>query len=130
VLRNRASRISQGRKRAWRAQGGALISLDAPVMEGFVLTEVLSERDGIGAWLGQRSFQEELESRLDLSGTLAHLDAGDRALCLALRHASVAGLVDQGFGSRAGIYRRLRDLRFQLTALGLRPRETNSERAE
>jgi len=119
VLRNQTGRIAGRVARRRRDSGGPLLSLDTPGSDGIALIDRIAEDIHLTGWQVCDS-SGGIEQRHDVSTALGFLSTPDRALCLALRHVSVARLVDHGFGSRAGIYRRLRELRFQLTALGLR----------
>lgn len=60
------------------------------------------------------------DCRLSLFMALQRLSSRDRAFCLALARFSVDRLAAAGFGSRAGLYRRLRELRCVFAAQGLR----------
>ena len=51
---------------------------------------------------------------------LGALEARDLTLCAAMARCPICGLVGRGFGSRATLYRRLRNLRCVLTAHGAR----------
>jgi len=119
VLGNCTCRITARVKREWRLQGGALVSLDAPLAEGFSLADTLREDEGVAAWLGQPTAGAASEIRMTVASALDRLEEPDRALCRALGQASVDRLAACGVGSRAGLYRRLRELRLQLTAFGL-----------
>ncbi|WP_084861267.1 sigma factor [Salibaculum halophilum] len=123
VLRNQSSRIAIRHHRRRRAQGGTVLSLDAPTA-GFVepLGSLLAETDGLAAWHGQdRDMQTDIQTREAVQSALAHLPEGDRRFCCALAHRSVTALAAEDFGSRSALYRRLTDLRHVLTAYGLGP---------
>ena len=102
-----------------RCTGGSFLSLDATAVDGTSLADTLSEDDGLAAWHGQTAARFLSDLRLDLTAVLARLDGRDRRLCAAIADASVDELADRSFGSRAGLYRRLRELRSVLTAHGL-----------
>ena len=123
VLRNQSSRITMRHSRQRRAQGGDMLSLDAPLRAGSIpLCCLLTEADGLAAWHGQdRTALAECDDRHALQTALSQLAAEDRRLCAALSHRPVAALVAAGFGSRSALYRRLANLRHVLTAHGLGP---------
>ena len=124
ILRNQASRIAMRTMKEHRAQGGTMLSLDAPLsqVDPRPMSEVLSNQDGLGAWHGQ-SLDTRLatEQSMDLRRALGHLPPRDRAISAGLAHGSVATLARCGFGSRSSLYRRISDLRFALTLHGLGP---------
>lgn len=62
---------------------------------------------------------ETRDRRLSLFSALRRLSPRDRAFCLALARFSVDRLAAAGFGSRAGLYRRIQDLRCRVAAFGL-----------
>ena len=68
VLRNQSSRIAMRIHRQRRAQGGTVLSLDAPIAGGTEpLGCMLTEADGLAAWHGQnRCAAEDAELRHDL----------------------------------------------------------------
>jgi RNA polymerase sigma-70 factor (ECF subfamily) len=123
VLRNQSSRIAIRHHRRRRAQGGPLLSLEAPwagAREGACNT--LTENDGLAAWHGESCRAVAVtELHQALQAALARLPAEDRRFCAALAHRQVSDLVAEGFGSRSALYRRLADLRHVLTAHGLGP---------
>ena len=100
--------------------GGRLLSLDAIDSNGTSLGDRLSEDDGLAAWHGRPAAGVLVERRIDVGAALARLDRRDRTLCAAVAHWPVDRLADRGFGSRAGLYRRLQEFRLQLAAHGLR----------
>ena len=59
-----------------------------------------------------------IERRIDLAWTLGALEARDLRLCAAMANCPIRALVDRGLGSRATLYRRLRNLRCVLAANG------------
>lgn len=59
------------------------------------------------------------DRRLSLFMALQRLSSRDRAFCLALARFSVDRLAAAGFGSRAGLYRRVQELRCRVAAFGL-----------
>jgi RNA polymerase sigma-70 factor (ECF subfamily) len=118
VLRNQASRIANSAIRERRRWGGALISLDAPNSDGVTLGERLSDEVALDGWQTQPGVGG-VERRIDLVLAVNRLAGRDQALCRGLARESVDALAKQRFGSRAGIYRRLQELRCQLAAYGL-----------
>ncbi len=124
VLRNQSSRITIRIMRERKAQGGGLLSLDAPSSRDDLrpLAETIGEDEGLSAWHGQSaSPREKSEQRSAIETALGQLPDSDRRLCAALASSSVTALAAEGFGSRSALYRRLADLRHVLTAHGLGP---------
>jgi len=123
VLRNQSSRIAMRHHRQRRAQGGRLLSLDAPLPGSRVpVGETLGEADGLAAWHGQPCCAATAtELQHDLQTALARLPADDLRFCAALAHRQVTALAAEGFGSRSALYRRIANLRNVLTAHGLGP---------
>jgi len=124
ILRNQSSRIAMRIMRQRRAQGGRLLSLDAPMGGGDhrPMSETIREDDGLSAWLGQTvGDQTRAEDRHALTIALGHLPDTDVKFCAALSTQSIATLAREGFGSRSALYRRLANLRFTLIAHGLGP---------
>ncbi|NAZ38235.1 sigma factor [Rubellimicrobium sp. CFH 75288] len=121
VLRNQCSRIAIRHHRRRRAQGGGMLSLDAPLSGGDVpLGCLLTEADGLAAWHGQdRCAATEVETRHDLARALADLPEEARGLCAALGACAVAELVGRDGLSRSALYRRLARLRLDLAMRGL-----------
>lgn len=119
ILRNHSARIAARVLRERERSGGPLVSIDAVDGTDRALVQRLSEEDGLAGGTGVAG-AAAMEQRLDLVAALRSLDRRDRAFCLAVARTSVEMLVAHGFGSRAGLYRRLRDLRCRLTAGGFR----------
>ena len=109
VLRNRSSLICARLTRGWSDHGGGLVSLDAPARSD-PLVETLPYPDGE---------MGDAERRIDVARVLARLQRRDRALCAAVVRWPVDHLVEQGFGSRATLYRRIHEFRHVLAAHGL-----------
>ena len=124
VLRNQSSRIAIRMMRERRAQGGWLLSLDAPSGpdDQRPLAETIGEGEGLSAWHGQattaRTFTEQHQA---VQTAISRLPPEDRRFCAALAHRPISTLVSEGFGSRSGLYRRIADLRHVLTAHGIGP---------
>ena len=123
VLRNQCSRMAIRHHRQRRAQGGTMLSLDAPAAASVEpLGCLLAEADGLATWHGQdRDSQTDIQTREAVQSALARLPAADCQFCCALAHRSVTALAAEGFSSRSELYRRLADLRYVLTAYGLGP---------
>lgn len=123
VLRNQCSRIAIRHHRQRKAQGGTMVSLDAPVANSVEpLGSSLAVSDGLAAWHGQdRDAEADIQSREAVRSALARLPDADRRFCCALVHRAVAALAAEGFGSRSALYRRVAHLRHILTAFGLGP---------
>jgi len=121
VLRNQASRIAMRVARERRTTGGRLMSLDEPASDGSTLGDRLGDADGLAAWHGHCVAPEAaIDARIDLARSLSALSVRDRSLCAALTHCPVRLLAERGLGSRATLYRRLRELRCALAAQGAR----------
>jgi RNA polymerase sigma-70 factor (ECF subfamily) len=119
ILRNQASRIAMRLRRERRACGGGLLPLDALGGDGRKLGDRLTEEDGITAWFGGCvCVVEATDRRIDLARALGALQARDLTLCAAMAQCPVRGLAGRGHGSRATLYRRLRELRCMLAAHG------------
>ena len=121
VLRNQASRIATRMARERRATGGRVLSLDGPAGDGISLADRLCEADSLSAWQGHCvALEAVIDARIDLARALGALQARDRSICAAASECPVRVLADRGHGSRATLYRRLRDLRCVLAAHGAR----------
>lgn len=121
VLRNQASRVAARVAHERRAIGGRLLSLDEPAGDGTTLGDRLGEADGLSAWHGHCvALEAAIDARLDLARALGALHAHDRRLCAAVTQCPVRVLAERGLGSRATLYRRLRELRCALAAHGAR----------
>jgi DNA-directed RNA polymerase specialized sigma24 family protein len=129
VLRNQCSRIAIRHHRQRQAQGGTMLSLDAPVAgSAEPLGCLLAETDGLAAWHGQdRCAAGDVETRHDLARVLADLPEDVRGLCAALGTCAVADLVGRDGISRSALYRRLARLRLELAMRGLGGRWDGSE---
>lgn len=110
VLRHHSSRISARIVADRVRSSGPLLSLDIPADTGSLVETLPDEIDA----------QIAAERRVDLGRVMSRLPRRDRALCLAVARWPVGHLVERGFGSRAGLYRRLRELRCVFAAHGLR----------
>jgi RNA polymerase sigma-70 factor (ECF subfamily) len=124
VLSNRAAELATKFKRERRIFGAVPVSLDEPVpgCPGITRGDIFSEDEGLPAVWGQPvdSFTVA-ERRIDVARGVRRLDAGEQTLCAALTEANIPDLAASGHGSRTGIYRQLKELRFAFTALGLQP---------
>ena len=95
ILTNRATRIANKVKRERRMYGATLFG--QPV-------------DAFAA----------AEHRLDVERGLGSLEPADGALCAALSRTTVDRLAASGHGARSSLYRRVKDIRLALTAIGVR----------
>ncbi len=121
VLRNQASRIAARIARERRATRGGLLSLDEPADDGSTLGDRLGGADSLVAWLGHCGAADvTIAAGIDLARALGALPVRDLRFCAAIADCPIRGLVDRGLGSRATLYRRLRDLRCVLAAHGAR----------
>lgn len=124
VLRNQSSRIATRIMRDRKAQGGGLLSLDAPSGKDDQrpFSETIEEDAGLSTWHGQSAHAHAIiEQRQAVHTAISHLSGEDRRLCAALAYRPVSALVAEGFGSRSGLYRRIAALRHILTAHGIGP---------
>jgi RNA polymerase sigma-70 factor (ECF subfamily) len=98
-----------------------MLSLDERGADGISIADRIGETDGLSAWHGHcAALEAAIDARIDLSRALGALHARDRLLCAAVAHCPVRVLAERGHGSRATLYRRLRDLRCALAAHGAR----------
>ena len=123
VLRNQATRIAAKVKRQRQLHGAVPVSLDEPVPDSDGLTrgDLVAEEDGLTALLGQPvDAFTEIDRRLDVERALGGLGRADGRLCAELSRATADRLAASGRGARSSLYRRVKDLRLALTAMGLR----------
>lgn len=123
VMANRATRIAHKVKRDRRLFGAAPASLDEtlPNSDGATRGDLIAEEDGLAAYLGQPvDAFAEVERRLDVARGLGTLDPNDGTLCAALSRTTVDRLAGGGRGARSSLYRRVKDIRLALLAVGLR----------
>lgn len=120
VLRNQSTRIALRHHRQRRMQGGAVISLDAPISGGTEpLGCLLAEADGLAAWHGQdRSDADDADTFHDLARVLGGLPEDARGLCAALGTCAVAEIVERTGTSRSALYRQIARLRLDLAMRG------------
>lgn len=120
ILRNQSSRIAIRHHCQRRAQGGTVLSLDAPVSDGTEpLGCMLAEADGLAAWHGQdRSAVDDAESHHDLARALGGLPDDMRGLCAALGTCAVPEIVERAGTSRSALYRHIARLRLDLAMRG------------
>lgn len=122
VLANRAAELATKIKRERSLFGAAPVSLDEPVpgCPGITRGDTVSEDEGLPAAWGQPVDSFTIaERRIDVTRGIRRLDAGERTLCSALTEASIPDLAASGHGSRTGLYRQLKEMRFALMAFGL-----------
>ena len=120
VLHNQSSRIAIRHHRQRRAQGGSVLSLDAPIEGG---TEpmgcLLAETDGLAAWHGQnRCAADDADLRHDLAHALGDLPDDARGLCIALGTCAIADIINRTGTSRSALYRHIALLRLDLAMRG------------
>jgi RNA polymerase sigma-70 factor (ECF subfamily) len=123
VLTNRATRIANKVKRERRMYGATPISLDEviPDSDGLTRGGLIAEADGLSALFGQPADAfASAEERLDVERGLGSLEPADCALCAALSRATADRLAASGHGARSSLYRRVKDIRLALTAIGVR----------
>jgi RNA polymerase sigma-70 factor (ECF subfamily) len=123
ILANRATRIANKVKRERRMYGATPISLDEAIPESDGLTrgDLIAEADGLSALFGQPvDAFTAAEERLDAERGLGSLEPADGALCAALSRTTVDRLAASGHGARSSLYRRVKDIRLALTAIGVR----------
>ena len=121
ILRNQASRIATRLRRERRATGGDLLSLDAAGATGGRWPTGSPRRTGSPPGTATASaLSTRRIVRIDLARALGALEARDLTLCAAMAQCPIRGLVGRGLGSRATLYRRLRNLRCVLAAHGAR----------
>lgn len=131
ILRNQSARIAIRHHRQRRAQGGTVLSLDAPIAGGVEpLGCLLAETDGLAAWHGQgASAAEDAELRHDLALALGALPDEARRLCAALGTCAIAEIVSHSGNSRSALYRRIARLRLDLAMRGFGARWDGSRTA-
>ncbi len=131
VLRNQSSRIAMRHHRQRRAQGGTVLSLDAPIAGGTEpLGCMLAETDGLAAWHGQdRCAADDAEFRHDLARALGDLPEDVRGLCAALGTCAIAEIVSREGISRSALYRHVAQLRLDLAMRGFGARWDGSQAA-
>jgi RNA polymerase sigma-70 factor (ECF subfamily) len=120
VVAHRAARLAARirRDRAVFAQ----VSLDDPVAgaEDITLGETIPESSGYPAMMGQPTDRfAHVERHLDLDRALGILRRSDRGLCARLIHRTPTELSQSGRGSRATLYRQVREIRLRLMTAGL-----------
>lgn len=120
ILRNQSSRIAMRHHQVRRAQGGTLLSLDAPITGGTEpLGCLLAEADGLAAWQGQDlSTAEGADLRHDLARALGDLPEDARTLCAALGTCAITEIVGRTGTSRSALYRHIAQLRLDLAMRG------------
>jgi RNA polymerase sigma-70 factor (ECF subfamily) len=122
VLTNRAHRLAERVRRERRLFGAEPLSLDevAEAAEGLTRGDLTLEADGLAAFFGQPVDRSAIaEQRIDAERVLGLIEPDDRSLCAALSHTTIDRLAASGRGSRASLYRRVKEIRFAFTAYGL-----------
>jgi RNA polymerase sigma-70 factor (ECF subfamily) len=100
----------------------AAVSLDTPLAgtEDTTLGDSILESSGYAALMGQATDRfAAVERRLDLDRALGTLCDADLALCSRLIHRTPAELSRNGLGSRATLYRQVRNIRLRLMMGGV-----------
>jgi RNA polymerase sigma-70 factor (ECF subfamily) len=123
VMANRATRIAHKARRDRRLYGAVPASLDEtlPNSAGATRGDLIGEDEGLAAYFGQPvDAFAEAERRLDVERGLGTLAPNDGALCAALSRTTVDRLAGGGRGARSSLYRRVKDIRLALLAVGLR----------
>ena len=103
--------------------GATPISLDEAIPESDGLTrgDLVADVYGLSSLFGQSvDAFASAEHRLDVERGLGLLEPADRALCAALSRTTVDRLAANGHGARSSLYRRVKDIRLALTAIGMR----------
>ncbi len=122
-FQHRAARFLSAIQREYLNRYPADLDAPAPDQPGVALIDTLTIEDGIGFWLGQNAdpvAQSDLHH--DLDRALGTLDSDAVLFCVTLLRDGRGGR--EGC-SRATVHRRVRDLRCQLLAAGIGPRETS-----
>lgn len=122
VVANRVARLANKVKRERRMYGATPISLDEsiPDSDGLARGDLIAEADGLSAHVGQPvDALAAAERRLDVERALGSLEPADGALCAALSRTTVDRLAATGQGARSSLYRRVKDIRLALTAIGM-----------
>jgi len=120
VLHNQSSRIAMRMHRQRRAQGGTVLSLDAPIADGTEpLGCILAETDGLAAWHGQDASEaDDADLRHDLAHALGDLPDDARGLCISLGTCAIADIISRTGTSRSALYRHIALLRLDLAMRG------------
>lgn len=106
------------RDRHWFQQ----LSLDEPsaCTPGTTLGDTVAEEGGYLAVMGQPVDRfAAVERRLDMEWAIGALCRRDQELCSHLVRRAPTELCRKGFGSRAGLYRQIHEIRLALMAHGL-----------
>lgn len=122
IMANKATRIARSMRRERLLFGDTPVSIDDPfgADADLSLGDTIGEEQGYGAFFGQKTDAFlEADRRLDLDRGLTVLSTTDREICKALSRSSIEELVEQGEGSRSGLYRRVGRIRLDLMAAGL-----------
>jgi RNA polymerase sigma-70 factor (ECF subfamily) len=90
-----------------------------PESDGLARGDLIAEDKGLAVYFGQPADAFAAAGRLDLERGLRTLDPVDRALCASLTHTTVDRLAASGHGARSNLYRRVRNIRLALLAVGL-----------
>jgi len=120
VLHNQSSRIAIRHHRQRRAQGGSVLSLDAPIAgETEPMGCLLAEAAGLAAFHGQDASEADHAAlRHDLARVLGDLPDDARGLCVALGTCAIADIISRTSISRSALYRHIALLRLDLAMRG------------
>lgn len=122
VAKNRASRIAIRVHRDRQLCGQHPISLDAPVAgdDGVVFSDLIANDQTLGGLFSEPvDFEHKVLTAASLENGLARLEPENQHLCIALVRSSLDQLAASGHGSRATLYRRLKNIRMALLAYGV-----------
>jgi len=122
VIGHRARHVTH---KVWRERalyGVSPISLDESLSgEHGTRGDLIAEAQGLAFLFGQPiDAFADVERRFDVERALGSLSSTDRTLCTALSHTTIDALASAGRGARSSLYRRLRQIRLALMAVGLR----------
>ena len=124
VLANRARRLAKKARRDRRLFGATPVSLDdvVPGTDGLARGDLIAEAGGMAAWFGQPvDAFAATERRIDVERGLGSLSPSDGAFCAALSHTTADRLAARGLGTRSCLYRRAKEVRLALSAVGVAP---------
>jgi len=124
VAKNRASRIAVRIHRDRRLCGPHPVSLDAPVAgdEGVVFGDLIANDQTLGGLFSEIvGFEHKVLTSASLDTGLARLEPDNQHLCVGLAKFSIDQLAASGHGTRATLYRRLKNIRMALLAYGVEP---------
>ncbi len=133
ILANRATQLANQVKRERRLIVEAPVSMNdaIPGGDGLTFGDQIGEDRSLSALFGQPNDAFlAAEQRIDLERALRTLNPDEAALCTALSQTTVDRLAASGRGPRSSLYRRIREIRLTLAALGVKSGETISNERE